>query len=371
MRTLILLGTAISLGAVMAACGSGGGVGTSQSTGNGGASTSSGQGGGHGGSDTTGDGGGLGFDGGPIDDSGAANDSDACGSVMLKTHTKPGNIVVVFDQSDSMKQPFQAGSPPKWQVAEDALVAALTPIQGIVSGGAIFFPTKATGNTCSGVDPITNAPPQIAIQGGPAFLTAFQGHFSAAGWSLILGTPLKLGLQQADKALPDPSPLMGARAVVLITDGAPTCDTVAANILAPVQAMFLRGIKTYAIGLPGSAAAGTLLDKIAMAGGTTNYLTPADPMALQMALGQIASSTIDQCTITLDPPPADKTKVHLIVTDAMKPNGYEIMETTMGDGWSLSADGTTATLLGAVCEKAKAGGYTTIDFVYGCPPPPM
>jgi hypothetical protein len=31
----------------------------------------------------------------------------------------------------------------------------------------------------------------------------------------------------------------------------------------------------------------------------------------------------------------------------------------------------TATLLGAVCEKAKAGGYTTIDFVYGCPPPPM
>lgn len=370
MRTLILLVTAISLGAVMAACGSGGGAVTSQSTGNGGASASSGQGGGHGGSDTTGEGGGL-FDGGPIDDSSTANDSDACGSVMLKTHTKPGNIVVVFDQSDSMKQPFTAGSPPKWQVAETALVAALTPIQGIFSGGAIFFPTKATGNTCGGVDPITNAPPQIAIQGGPAFLTAFQGHFSAAGWSLILGTPLKLGLQEADKALPDPSPLMGARAVVLITDGAPTCDTVAANILAPVKAMFTRGIKTYAIGLPGSAAAGTLLDKIAAAGGTMNYLTPANPMALQVALGQIASSTIDQCTITLDPPPADKTKVHLIVTDAIKPNGYEVMETQMGDGWSLSADGMTATLLGAVCEKAKAGGYTTIDFVYGCPPPPM
>ncbi|MEP7124262.1 MAG: vWA domain-containing protein [Byssovorax sp.] len=366
MRTLLLLGTAISLGAIMAACGSGG-AGTSQSTGSGGASTSSGQGGGQGGH-TSGDGGGL-FDAGPIGDS-SVNDSDACGSVMLKTHTQPGNIVVVFDQSDSMKQPFQAGSGPKWQVAEDALVAALTPIQGIVSGGTIFFPTKATGNTCSGVDPIMN-PPQIPIQGGPAFLTAFQGHFSAPGWALILGTPLKLGLEEADKALPDPSPLLGARAVVLITDGAPTCDTVAANILAPVQAMFSRGIKTYAIGLPGSAAAGTLLDKIAMAGGTMNYLTPADPMALQTALGQIASSTIDACTITLDPPPADKSKVHLIVTDAMNPKGYEIPEMQSGDGWSLSADGMTATLLGAVCEKAKAGGYSTIDFVYGCPPPPM
>jgi hypothetical protein len=365
MRTLLLGGMAISLGAIMAACGSGGGVATSQSTGTGGASTGSG----HGGSTSSGEGGDLGFDAGPIGD-GSVNDSDACGSVMLKTHTKPGNIVVVFDQSDSMKQPFQAGSPPKWQVAEDALVAALTPIQGIISGGAVFFPTTATGNTCSGVDPI-GTPPQIPIQVGPAFITAFQGHFTAPGWSLILGTPLKLGLQEADKALPDPSPLMGARAVVLITDGAPTCDTVAANILAPVQAMFSRGIKTYAIGLPGSAAAGTLLDKIAMAGGTMNYLTPADPMALQLAIGQIASSTIDQCTITLDPPPADKSKVHLIVTDAMNPKGYEIMETQMGDGWSISADGMTATLLGAVCEKAKAGGYSTIDFVYGCPPPPM
>ena len=42
----------------------------------------------------------------------------------------------------------------------------------------------------------------------------------------------------------------------------------------------------------------------------------------------------------------------------MNPKGYEIMVTQSGDGWSLSADGTTATLLGAVCDKAKAGGYT-------------
>jgi von Willebrand factor type A domain len=368
MERKLLVGIAIGFGAVLAACGTGGSSSaTSRGTTGAGGESSTGTGhGGHGG----GDGGGLGFDGGAGTGDGSDMDGDACGSVMLKTHTQPGNIVVVFDQSDSMKQPFTAGSPPKWQVAEDALVAAITPIQGILSGGAIFFPTQATGNTCSLVDPI-GTPPQIPIQAGPAFITAFQGHFTAPGWSLILGTPLKLGLQEADKALPDPSPLMGARAVVVITDGAPTCDTKQANILAPVQAMFTRGIKTYAIGLPGSAGAANLLNAIAMAGGTTSYLSPSDPMALQMAISQIASSTIDQCTITLDPPPMDKSKVHLIVTDAMNPKGYEIMETDAGDGWELSADGTTATLLGAVCAKAKAGGYITIDFVYGCPPPPM
>ena len=347
----------------MAACGSSGTTGATSGgmSGPGGATATSG----------TGLGGGLVFDAGPHD--AAAQDGDACGSVTLKQHQTPGNIVVVFDQSDSMNQPFStpdggAGGP-KWQVAEDALVAAVTPNAGILNLGTIFFPTKATGDLCSKVA-LIGTPPQIPIEPGATFVTDFQGHFSAPGWTLILGTPLKIALDHADVALPDPSPLQGQRAVVIITDGAPTCITMASAILAPVQAMFTRGIKTYALGLPGSASAASLLNQIAAAGGTTKYLSPADPAALQAALGQIASDTIDQCTILLDPAPSDPSKVHLIVTDAAKPKGYEIMEATAGDGWSLSADGTTATLLGAVCAKAKSGGYTSIEFVYGCPSGP-
>ena len=50
----------------------------------------------------------------------------------------PGNIIVVFDQSDSMGQKFtdaDAGTTdaglllPKWEAAENALVAAVTPIE--------------------------------------------------------------------------------------------------------------------------------------------------------------------------------------------------------------------------------------------------
>ncbi len=160
---------------------------------------------------------------------------------------------------------------------------------------------------------------------------------------------------------------MGQRAVVILTDGAPTCDTVQADILKPVIDMFSRGIKTYAVGLPGSAGAATLLNAIAAAGGTGSYLSPGDPVALQAALSQIATSTIDQCTITLDPPPADINKVYLIVTDPAHPQGYAIPRGDGGAGWTISPDGMTATLEGAVCTTAKAGGYTTVQFVYGCP----
>jgi hypothetical protein len=319
--------------------------------------------------------GGLSFDAGNFDGS-SMRDGDACGSMALLSMTNPGNIVVVFDQSDSMKQPYMTmdggtgdggAALPKWQVARDALVAALQPQQSILNVGAIFFPTISTGNTCSMVDPIGNAPPQIKIEPGKKFLTDFQAHFNAPGWSLILGTPTVDALKAADTALPDPSPLKGQRAVVLLTDGAPTCDTVQADILAPVQDMYKRGIKTYAIGLPGSASAANLLDAIAQAGGTGSYLSPSDQTGLETALAGITSSTIDQCTITLSPAPPIPSEVYLFEVDPAHPKGALVPRVDGGDGWELSADGQTATLTGAVCTMAKAGGYTSLQFVYGCP----
>jgi len=293
-----------------------------------------------------------------------------CGNVTLMQHTVPGNLVVVFDQSDSMNQPFTEpngmSGGPKYKVAEDAIAAAVSTDANLLNVGAIFFPTVATGNLCSKVD-LIGTPPQINIEPGAMFVTDFKNHFSAPGWTLILGTPTKVALDNTNLALPDPSPLMGQRAVVLVTDGAPTCDTLQADILAPVQAMFSRGIKTFVVGLPGSAGAAASLNAIAMAGGTTSFVSPSDPMALQTEFAQIASGVLGTCTITLMPPPQDPNLVHLIVTDAANPNGIEIPRVTSGDGWTLSADGKTATLDGAVCTTAKAGGYTSIKFLYGCP----
>ncbi len=367
---MIAATAAVSVGALAAACGSSG------------SAVSGGTGSGSGGSDggKTATGGSTSSNGGagPVFDAGyfdaAGQDGDACGSVALNSQAAPGNIVVVFDQSDSMNQPFteaDGGSAgPKYKVAEDALAAALAPQEALLSVGAIFFPTTATGTTCSLVAAIGTAP-QIAIEPGKKFITDFTGHFSAAGWTLILGTPTVDALKAADTALPDPSPLKGARAVVILTDGAPTCDTVQADILAPIKDMFTRGIKTYAIGLPGSATAANLLDAMAAAGGTGTYLSPSDQPSLEAALAEITSSTIDQCTISLSPAPPEPNEVYLIATDPANPKGVEIPRTDGGDGWTLSPDGLTATLTGSVCATAKSGGYTTLQFVYGCPGLPM
>lgn len=365
MRALVLGVLALgALGAVAASCGGAGEAGSASSDGH--------AGGGEGGTGGAGaDGGALG-DGFGVDepeDDGAAPDGDNCGSVLLGAQAQPGNVVVVFDQSDSMKNNFNdpdaGASGPKWQVARDALAAALQPLAGTLRAGAIFFPTapRPAGGTCGLVDPIGNAPPQIAIQDGAPFLAAWQAHFGS-GWKTILSTPLKAALDEANAALADPFPFTGPRIVVVMTDGAPTCVTDPAKILAPVQDMATRGIQTFVVGLPGSSKASTLLDAIAQAGGTTSYLSPADPAALAASLAQIAQGAVDPCTLALSPAAPDPGKVYLYVTDAATGVQHEV---PMSDGWSVSADGATATLTGALCDAAKHGDFSEVQFVFGCP----
>jgi hypothetical protein len=66
-----------------------------------------------------------------------------------------------------------------------------------------------------------------------------------------------------------------------------------------------------------------------------------------------------------NPPPPDLEDVHLIGWDQATPGGFEVPKGA--DGWELSPDGTTATLVGAACEKAKTGGFDKIEFIFGCP----
>ncbi|MEO7329022.1 MAG: hypothetical protein ABI193_10615, partial [Minicystis sp.] len=139
MKRLFLTSGILSLLYVLPlACGGSGGTGAIRKGAGGGATTSSTT------TTGTGDGGSLGFDGGSGSGGNDLPDGDACGSVALTAHVNPGNIVVVFDQSNSMKQPFTdpngVASGPKWTVAENALVAAVQPIAGLLNLGTIFFP---------------------------------------------------------------------------------------------------------------------------------------------------------------------------------------------------------------------------------------
>src|SRR5688500_728621 len=62
-----------------------------------------------------------------------------CGAVELDAKPVPANVIVVFDQSNSMNLTFQGETEPKWKVARGAVEAALTPIAAWLNLGAVFY----------------------------------------------------------------------------------------------------------------------------------------------------------------------------------------------------------------------------------------
>lgn len=316
-----------------------------------------------------------------------------CGSAHVDAQVKsteivtetPGNVLFVFDQSRSMEEDWNGSS--KLQVAVAAVRNAFAPLAEKLSAGAILFPAPPNGSTptcswlntsaCSDLCPDVVGiaqTPQISLRRGNAFLTAWAAMGASSG-STVPGTPTEKALLQAEAALA--SPPVGGTALVLVTDGQPTCGD---NEAAIAARLLTRGIKTYVVGLPGAQGAAAL-DRIAIAGGTAApgctsacYLYPDDPQALERALALVATRvvttetrlSIDACQFDLSPAAgADPNDVHLLVN--LAPNGerFEVPRDA-SNGWTLSSDQRSATLLGGSCEAAKNGQFTAIEFEYGC-----
>ncbi len=347
--------------------GFGGGVGSGGSPGAGGSP-------GSGGGEFGGAGGGVlmtdsGGGGGP------QGDGAICGSVEVPSTVEtvevevPGNVLVLFDASNSMNSNFStpSGPQPKFVAAGDALIAAIDPIKDKLTVGTIFFPTVAgTILLCSSnVDSIFSGL-QINFVPGTQFAAAWSTWWTGNG--LKLGTPMNRAFDQADAALTQ-SGLQGGKAVVLIADGEPVCmDGTPAQVRA--AGWLAQGIKTYVIGLTSNAGASFILNDIASQGGTGPMaLAITDSAQLQTQLEQIATttittmSTINDCNIVLDPPPANLNDVFVVVT--IGGQDFQVAR-DMPNGWTLSSDGRTATLTGTVCDDAKAGAFEGVRVEFGC-----
>jgi hypothetical protein len=329
---------------------------------------------------------------------------ETCGAVQVPADVQttetvvdiPGNVLFVFDQSRSMD--FDWNDSTKLEVAFESINKAFEPVKDKLSAGVVFFPRvepdpceKAANrflceltnppNNCVNVDPVT-VPPQIPIQLGSGFLTAWKAHWPAPLTAQGSSTPTEKGMLAGEAALANPPP--GNTVMVLVTDGAPTCGK---NEEAPAQRLLQKGIKTFVIGLPGSGDGTDVLDRVAIAGGTAPagctsncFVTPTDLASLQKVFSNIATQvvtsekkvTIKDCTFQLTPPAnANESDVHLVVTDTATQTQYEVPQ---ANGWGLSGDYKTATLTGAICDGAKSGAYSNFSFQYGCvkvPPLPI
>ncbi len=312
--------------------------------------------------------------GGLMTDAGQT-DTGVCGSVELPAEVVtvevevPGNVLVVFDASNSMGTDFPtpSGPKPKWQAAGDALIAAIDPIKDKVNVGVVFFPTIAgTLLLCSSDAHELATPQQIFWTPGASFSAAWNSWWATYG--LKLGTPLNRATDRAATAIQNMT-LPGSIAVVLLSDGEPVCVD---GVPAPQRAAqwLTQGIKTYVVGLSSAAIASAFLNDVATQGGTgPTALGPSDSAALEAELAKIAQTTIttevhiDSCELTLDPPPPNTNDVHVIVEQ----NGqsYEVPRDDP-DGWSLSPDGTKATLSGKACQDALDGKFSAVRVEFGC-----
>jgi hypothetical protein len=312
---------------------------------------------------------------GGSDGSGAGNGTgavgDDCGSEEVPSEPEtilvPGNVLVVFDRSLSMNNAFETptGPRPRYVAAGDALLAAFGSVAANLTIGAILFPSTNGLLPCmSVVDPI-GAPSQIKFMPGVPFTQAWHQYW--AGNGLLTGTPINRAFDKAEEALAQTS-LPGKTVVVVFGDGEPTCSD---GFHAPDRAAqwLTQGIETYVVGLSGGLGS-ALLNDVAARGGTGAMIIPSNYQQLQHELANIATTMvtahIDDCLMTLDPAPPNLDDVHLIVTDSSGDEFEVPRDPGNAEGWTLSADGKTATILGQVCSDARSGRYSKVRFEFGC-----
>lgn len=314
------------------------------------------------------------------------NPDKGCGMLTLASTVKmtmePGNLLIIFDQSQSMQEMWQMTT--KLEAAKQALVAAIMPLQDSLTVGAIFLPYPDAPAAClmdpnaavvQPIDGTGNIPFMPAAQ----FIQQFNSHWSMNGTGNGFGTPLNEAFDRASVALDAALPkLTGHVAVMVFTDGMPNCNPNPMNTMIPTKSeptraadWLAKGVVTYMIGLPGADGVQYLND-IAVNGGSGMYLTPDDPTMLADQLKQLiqqqVSSGFDSCSIDLMPPTATPDKLQLIVEEQGMAGVLESVPRDLGSagGWKIDDKGSHVELVGSLCDAAMSGKFSRLTFEFGC-----
>jgi hypothetical protein len=379
----------------------GGGVGA------GNASSSSGQGG-------EGFDAGTGLSGGGIVTSDGGDDSGVCASETKTAIATPAVMLFLVDRSGSMRcnpPPIQDSAAcevtpqqadpnelSKWEITSDALglaIAGLETDSPLPSIGLAYFNSD---NYCG-----FPSSPDVAItalSGDAAtdpHLAALQGSLAAVspqGYTPIIGTVMgaySFLHQNADQ-------FTGNRFVVLLTDGAETCDP--DNLALLVDKAYeasVFGIRTFVLGAPGSEGARAFLSQIAFNGGTASdpacdhsgapadagdchmdMTLPGMDFATELAANlQAISAEALSCVFDVpepDPgdPPVDPAKVNVKYSSGGGPEEYIYQDYSLpcddpaNMGWQYIDNNTKIQLCAGACEQITNDPEATISIELGC-----
>ena len=344
---------------------------------------------------------------GGLDVGDASTAAAICGDQQIPAVSDPPNVYFIVDRSGSMRD-HPDGSPyTKYESARIAIAAMLRAIGHRVRYAAAVYPVVTSDQTgCApGIQlfPLSAGDsPKYAAMGenGPILsdlLTRLGNNPPANG-----GTPTAATLRELE---PKITGLAGKKTyIVLVTDGAPNCnlglrcdvDACIPNIehgtasgvacddsfncCAPQisagncvdadasEAAVIdyqeAGVDTFVIGMPGSEAYHSMLNRLAIAGNTARpgndaYYAVSDTDQLSFALRSIGAQVAISCDLPLTETPPDPDLVNVYFDDQVVPKSDE-------DGWRYSAENSIQ-FVGATCERLSSGEVLSVQVQSGCP----
>jgi hypothetical protein len=325
---------------------------------------------------------------------GTKPDGAQCDCLDVPLFIDPPTIYFVLDRSGSML------TSNKWTQVRSTVGKIVRAIGPRANFGATVFPAISSADACAPGSEImavrAGDPPSSTADGltTTTLLAAMQVPPSG-------GTPTSATLQLVRSKL---DRIAGRSFVILATDGAPNCNPTAScgfdqcqpNIedlpgcpkigpknccespdgfrencndssqtLAEIASLKSAGSPVYVVGLPGAALYASLLDQMAVAGGTALSTSPkyfsvdsANEQVMLTALKKVAAQITGTCVFDLRTAPADPALVNVYMDDVVVP--YEPT-----NGWTI--DGNTVTLVGAACDRVKSGDALDVRIIAGCP----
>jgi hypothetical protein len=323
----------------------------------------------------------------------------------------PANLLFVVDKSGSMKcnpPPYDSeclepkkvddSQLSKWEITQQALTGddgALAILQGQegTSVGLITFPLD---DHCEvpGDGEVT-----VPIKSlGATHFTSLQTGLTVEpdGQTPLAGAAIR-GLEAIRRGIHS-GELSGNNYLVVMTDGAETCQEGALETLLTFvdEARQVYGIRTYAIGAPGSEDSRALLSEIAYRGGTSkNDACSRDPQDASEAchidlteslnfeadLGAefqgITEATsrcefevpqdalIDLSTVNVQLTPGDGGDEVVIGRDTREEGKAQCEG---AEGWQFSDDETQIVLCGQICDDYLSDFGAQVRVVFGCKP---
>jgi hypothetical protein len=334
--------------------------------------------------------------GGCVDDAAAPPGPDAqglCGNTFLQATNDPPNIYFVIDRSGSMQEIVDGRV--KYDAVASASVALVRRLGSQVNVGAAVFPgqVNADEGCTTGAEVFPTRPGDPLATGACTIdgevTRAFSRSISIPSGSMPLGgTPTAATL---NRLLPTLASLRGRTVVLLATDGGPNCNPAAMcdatkcipNIehapsctpdvnccvpalagptsclddvatIAAVGALARFGIRTYVVGIPGSAPYATLLDELARTGGTARpsgsghtYYAVDHLTELDDIVAAIGSKVVLSCHLHLETPPKEMSLVNVYLD-------RQLVEYGGPDGWAWTSSGDA----GAADDAVTEGGAT-------------